>query len=230
MFNGSDFMKILIVDDEELIRDVVKEYAINEGYQILEASNGLEAIQKVTDNQDIDIIIMDIMMPKLDGFTSCKEIKKIKDIPIMMLSARSEEFDKLMGFDLGIDDYMTKPFSPKELIARIKAIVKRNHEEVTDTYNYQGLSIDYKGHLVKVDNKEIKLTPKEYDLLGYFIKNTNIVLSREQILNQIWGYTFYGDDRTIDTHIKMLRNNLGKYRTLIKTVHGVGYKYEIREK
>lgn len=219
-------MKILVVDDEDLIRDVIKEYLENENYEYLEAKNGLEAIDKIKFNKDIDLIIMDIMMPKLDGFSACKEIKQIKDIPIIVLSARSEEFDKLMGFDLGIDDYLTKPFSPKELIARIKAIMKRKNGD-NDNFVYEDLIIDYKAHNVKIENKELKLTPKEYDLLVYFVKNKNIALSREQLLEHIWGYDFFGDDRTIDTHIKMLRNNLGKYRDLIKTVRSLGYKFEI---
>lgn len=219
-------MKILVVDDEDLIRDVIKEYLNNEGYQYLEAKNGYEAIDNIKSHSDIDLIIMDVMMPKLDGFSACKEIKKIKDIPIIVLSARNDEFDKLMGFDLGIDDYVTKPFSPKELIARIKAVMKRNDKEEV-VYTYEDLVIDYKAHSVKINDEIIKLTPKEYDLLVYFVKNQNIALSREQLLSNIWGYDFFGDDRTIDTHIKMLRNNLGKYRDLIVTVRAVGYKFEI---
>lgn len=220
-------MKVLVVDDEELIRNVIIEYLDNEEINHIEAKNGEEAIDMVKFNDDIDLIIMDIMMPKLDGFSACKEIKKIKDIPIIVLSARSEEFDKLMGFDLGIDDYLTKPFSPKELIARIKAIMKRKNGDVSENFIYKDLVIDYKAHSVKIEDKELKLTPKEYDLLVYFVKNKNIALSREQLLSNIWGYDFYGDDRTIDTHIKMLRNNLGKYRNLIKTVRSLGYKFEI---
>lgn len=219
-------MKILVVDDEELIRNVIKEYIVNEGYEYIEAKNGDEAINLVKFNNDIDLIIMDVMMPKVDGFTACKEIKKIKDIPIIVLSARSEEFDKLIGFDLGIDDYVTKPFSPKELVARIKAVLKRNGDE-DNNFVYEDLTIDYKAHSVKIDGVQLKLTPKEYDLLVYFIKNQNIALTREQLLSNIWGYDFFGDDRTIDTHIKMLRNNLGKYRNLITTVRSIGYKFEI---
>ena len=220
-------MKILIVDDEDLIRDVIKEYLENEDFTYVEAKNGYEAIDCIKFNDDIDLVIMDVMMPKLDGFSACKEIKKVKDVPIIVLSARSEEFDKLIGFDLGIDDYMTKPFSPKELIARIKAIMKRKNGDTTENFVYEDLVIDYKAHSVKIEDVELKLTPKEYDLLVYFVKNKNIALSREQLLSNIWGYDFFGDDRTIDTHIKMLRNNLGKYRDLIKTVRAVGYKFEI---
>ena len=219
-------MRVLVVDDEKLIRDVIKEYLLLENFEVEEASNGLEAVDKVK-KDDFDIIIMDIMMPKMDGYTACREIKKLKDIPFIMLSARGEEYDKLIGFDLGIDDYVTKPFSPKELIARIKAVFKRVHGDV-DKYVYKDLEVDYKAHTVYVEQKEVKLTPKEYDLLCYFIKNANIALSREQLLSKLWGYDFFGDDRTIDTHIKMLRNNLGKYRDLIVTVRGMGYKFEVK--
>lgn len=219
-------MRILIVDDEELIRNVVKEYSQLENYEVLEAEDGVEAIE-VVKNNDIDLIIMDIMMPKLDGFSAYKQIKKMKNIPIIMLSARSEEYDKLMGFDLGIDDYVTKPFSPKELMARVKAVLKRTNN-ISDDYTYKDLVINYQGRTVKIDDEEIKLTPKEYELLVYFVKNQNIALSREQLLSNVWGYDFFGDDRTIDTHIKMLRNNLGKYRDLIVTVRAVGYKFEIK--
>lgn len=219
-------MKILVVDDEKLIREVIIEYLKLENYDYLEASNGMDAIDLVKHN-DIDIIIMDIMMPKMDGFLASSEIRKISDAPIIMLSARDTELDKLNGFNLGIDDYITKPFSPKELIARIKAIAKRINMD-SDLFIYEDLKIDYKAHSVFIENKEIKLTPKEYELLVYFIKNKNIALSRETLLSKIWGYDYYGDYRTIDTHIKMLRNNLGKYRDLIKTVRAVGYKFEIQ--
>ena len=164
-------------------------------------------------------------MPKMDGYEACKEIKKIKDVPFIMLSARSEEYDKLIGFDLGIDDYVTKPFSPKELVARIKAILKRSKNEEA-TYTFDGLTINDLAHEVKVDGKKVNLTPKEYDLLKYLVTNKNIALSREQLLTNIWGYDFFGDDRTIDTHIKTLRNSLGQYRKFIVTVRQVGYKFE----
>ena len=220
-------MKILIVDDEELIRNVIKEYLILDGYKCDEANDGSVAIKKAKEN-DYDLIIMDIMMPKTDGFSAIKEIKKNKSIPVIMLSARGEEYDKLTGFDLGVDDYVTKPFSPKELVARVKAILKRTNRE-EEKYSFSGLAIDDKAHIVLVDNKEVNLTPKEYDLLKYFVKNKNIALSREQLLSAIWGYDFYGDDRTIDTHIKTLRKNLGKYGNLIKTIRGMGYKFEYKE-
>lgn len=225
-------MKILVVDDEKLIREVICEYARNEGYSVIEAENGDDAINKVTENPNIDLIIMDIMMPKLDGYSACKEIFKIKKYPTIMLSARKEEYDKLLGFDLGIDDYVTKPFSPKELMARIKAILNRSKKgfDDEDIYKYKTLEVNKRAHTVKVDSKEVKLTPKEYELLLYFISNKGIALSREQLLASIWGYDFFGDDRTVDTHIKMLRNSLGKYRDLIVTVRSMGYKFETDEK
>ncbi len=217
-------MKILVVDDEELIRNVIKEYLMMENYTVDEAGDGQEAIEKAKNN-DYNLIIMDIMMPKMDGYQACKEIKKTKDVPFIMLSARSEEYDKLIGFDLGIDDYVTKPFSPKELVARVKAILKRNTTD-TYTYKFEGLTINDLAHEVRVDDKKINLTPKEYDLLKYLVTNKNIALSREQLLTNIWGYDFFGDDRTIDTHIKTLRNSLGKYRKFIVTVRAIGYKFE----
>ncbi len=216
--------KILIVDDEENIRKVIREYLEFEGFLCFEASNGEEAIKMCKENS-YDLIVLDIMMPKIDGFTVAKEIRKKQSVPIIMLSARSEEYDKLYGFDVGIDDYVTKPFSPKELVARIKANLKRNtimNEEIS----YLGLKIDTLGHNVYVDDKKINLTNKEYELLLYLIKNKNIVLTREQILNNVWNMDYLGEERTIDTHIKTLRSLLGKYKTLIVTVRGVGYKFE----
>lgn len=223
-----DLVKILVVDDEDLIREVIKEYLQLEDFVVDEAINGEDAVNKCKAN-DYDLIIMDIMMPKKDGYQACKEIKGFKDIPFIMLSARGEEYDKLIGFDLGIDDYVTKPFSPKEVVARVKAVLKRTNGE-DDKYIFGGLVIDDKAHEVYVDKKLINLTPKEYDLLKYFVTNKNIALSREKLLAAIWGYAFYGDDRTVDTHIKTLRNSLGKYRDLIKTVRGMGYKFEYKEK
>lgn len=221
-------MKILIVDDEELIRSVIKEYLLLDGYEVDEASDGEEAVRKASVN-DYSLIIMDIMMPKKDGYQACKEIKEKKDIPFIMLSARGEEYDKLIGFDIGIDDYVTKPFSPKELVARVKALLKRSYGEES-SLKFGGLEIDDKGHEVLIDGKSIALTPKEYDLLKYFVTNKNIALTREQLLTNVWGYDFYGDDRTIDTHVKTLRKNLGKYGETIKTVRGVGYKFEYDKK
>ncbi len=220
-------MRVLVVDDEKLIRDVIKEYLVLENFEVYEAENGLEAIELVKNN-NFDIIIMDIMMPKMDGYTACKEIKKIKDIPFIMLSARGEEYDKLIGFDLGIDDYVTKPFSPKELVARIKAVTKRKDNE-SSVYVIEGIKLDNIAHDVYIDGEKIYLTPKEYDLLKYFIDNKNIALSREKLLSNIWGYDFYGDDRTIDTHVKTLRKHLGKYKNMVVTVRGMGYKFQYDE-
>ena len=217
---------ILIVDDEERIREVVKEYCLLEDYNVLEASDGLEALE-IVKNNNIDLIVLDIMMPKLDGLSAFSKIKEIKKIPTIILSARSEEYDKLVGFELGVDDYVTKPFSPKELMARIKVILKRKNGD--DSFIYKDLKIDFLGHAVYIKDKELKLTPKEYDLLVYFVKNQNVALSREQLLSKIWDYDFYGEDRTVDTHVKMLRNNLGKYRNLIVTVRGMGYKFVAKE-
>ena len=220
-------MKFLIVDDEELIRDVIKEYLLLEGYEVDEAKDGNEAVEKAL-AKDYSLIIMDIMMPHKDGYQACKEIKAHKDVPFIMLSARGEEYDKLIGFDIGIDDYVTKPFSPKELVARIKAVTKRSNNEET-TYRFGDLVIDDKAHDVIISDQKINLTPKEYDLLKYFVNNNNVALSREQLLTNVWGYDFYGDDRTIDTHVKTLRKNLGKYGDYIKTVREVGYKFEYQE-
>lgn len=220
-------MKVLIVDDEKLIRDVIKEYCLMENYEVDEAENGYEAIEKCNNN-NYDVIIMDIMMPKMDGYKAIEEIKKKKNIPCIMLSARVEEYDKLYGFNLGIDDYVTKPFSTKELMARIKAVTNRANKK-ENLYTFEGLVLDKGAHEVLIDNKKIELTPKEYDLLVYFIENKNIALSRNQLLENVWGYDFYGDDRTIDTHVKTLRNNLGKYRKFIVTVRGMGYKFEYKD-
>ena len=217
-------VKVLVIDDEQLIRNVICEYCKNEKFETLEAENGIEALEKLSRNE-VDVIILDIMMPKMDGYTFFREMKMKYNIPTIVVSARSDEYDKLIGFDLGIDDYVTKPFSPKELIARIKAITKRYNNEM-DLYTYKNLKVDFKAHAVYIDDKEIKLTLKEYDLLKYFIQNPKTAISRDELLNKIWGYDFYGDDRTVDTHIKMLRANLGEYRDLITTVRGIGYKYE----
>ena len=220
-----EIMKVLIVDDEEKIREVLVEYAEFEGYECMEASDGMEAVKLVREN-DFDVIIMDIMMPRLDGFSAVKEIKKIKDIPVLMLSARGEEYDKLFGFEIGIDDYVVKPFSPKEVMARINRLVKRNKQS-NEVLKFKGLEIDMAGRNVYVDGKKVVLTPKEYELLFYFVKNKNIAISREKLLTDVWGFDFYGDDRTVDTHIKMLRSNLGSYRDFIVTLRGLGYKFEV---
>ena len=221
--------KLLIVYDEENIREVVREYAEFSGFDVEEAGDGREAVSLCRIN-NYDLIIMDIMMPKLDGFSACKEIKKEKDVPVIMMSARGEEYDKLFGFELGIDDYVTKPFSPKELMARVNAVLNRTKaaakDDLPEILTFGGLTIDAAGRSVSVDGKKIELTPKEYDLLFYLVKNKNIALSRDKLLQDVWGYDFFGDDRTIDTHIKNLRNNLGPYRDMIVTLRGVGYKFE----
>ena len=224
--------RILVVDDEENIREVIKEYAEFEGHQVSEACDGMNAIEMVKNNY-YDIIIMDVMMPRLDGYSACKEIRKIKQIPVLMLSARGEEYDKLFGFEIGIDDYVVKPFSPKEVMARVNAIVKRNQgakqapaAPAPETVKFGGLEINFTSRDVYIDGVKANLTPKEYDLLFYLVRNKNIALTRNKLLEEVWGYDFFGDDRTIDTHIKMLRNNLGPYRNYIVTLRGMGYKFE----
>ncbi len=219
-------MKVLIVDDEEMIRNVIKEYVEFEGGEAYEAADGMQAV-KMCRSEDFDIILMDVMMPRLDGFSAVKEIKKIKNIPVIMLSARGEEYDKLFGFEIGADDYVTKPFSPKEVMARIHAVLKRYREEPAgDVMTFEGLTVDMAGRNVFVDGEKVELTPKEYEILFYFIKNKGIALTREKLLMDVWGFDFYGDDRTVDTHIKMLRSNLGPYRKFIVTLRGLGYKFE----
>lgn len=220
--------KILVVDDEENIREVLKEYAEFEGHEVDEAADGMTAVE-MAKNKDYDIIIMDIMMPRLDGYSACKEIRKIKQTPMLMLSARGEEYDKLFGFELGIDDYVVKPFSPKEVMARVNAIVKRNSQTAapaSEIERFEGLEINFTSRDVYIDGEKANLTPKEYDLLFYLVRNKNIALTRNKLLEEVWGYDFFGDDRTIDTHIKMLRNNLGAYRKFIVTLRGLGYKFE----
>lgn len=220
--------QILIVDDEQKIRAVIREYAEFNGYAVTEAEDGMTAIGLCKLN-DYDLIVMDIMMPKLDGFSACKEIRKGKDIPVIMLSARGEEYDKLFGFELGIDDYIVKPFSPRELMARINVVLARRNNTASDNakvLKFGGLEINIPARSVTIDGVTANLTPKEYDLLFYLVHNKNIALSRNKLLSDVWGYDFFGDDRTIDTHIKNLRNNLGIYRDFIVTLRGVGYKFE----
>lgn len=222
--------KILIVDDEINIRELVKKYANYERFETDTAENGLEAISKVK-NDSFDLVIMDIMMPELDGFSSVKEIRKFSDVPIIMLSARSEEYDKLYGFDLGIDDYVTKPFSPKELMMRVNAVINRSKaktkkEDIPDVFEFETLKIDYSAHTVYIDCERIELTHKEYELLVYLVKNINIAVKREQLLEKVWGYGYYGDDRTLDTHMKSLRKKLGIYADNIITIRRVGYRFD----
>jgi DNA-binding response OmpR family regulator len=220
---------ILIVDDEVNIRDLIKKYAKFENYEVDEATNGMEAIEKV-ENKQYDIIIMDVMMPELDGFSAIKEIRKKYDIPTIVLSARGEEYDRLHGFDLGIDDYVVKPFSPKELLMRVGAILARYNAKSKNVnltlWQYKTLKIDDNARIVSINNERVDMTPKEYNILMYLINNENRVVTREQLLSQIWGYDFFGDDRTLDTHMKLLRKKLGEYGHCIITLRGVGYRFE----
>ena len=217
-------IKVLIVDDEADIRNVIREYAENEQYVVTEASNGNEALEKL-EQEHFDLMILDIMMPRLDGISLLEQLPTNVKVPTIILSARDDEVDKLTGFDKGIDDYVCKPFSPRELVARMKAVLQRTHPTLS-CYQYQDLVVNFTEHTIKIDEQLISVTPKEFELLTYFIHNKKVAISRETLLNKLWGYDFYGDDRTIDTHIKMLRNNLGKYRDLIVTVRGVGYKFD----
>ena len=218
--------KVLVVDDEENIREVVREYLELNGYEAYEASDGIEALELVKSAQ-LDCVILDVMMPRLDGFSTCKQIKKISSVPVIMLSARQEEYDKLFGFELGVDDYVTKPFSPKELMARVKVVLERGQKTGGSSgLKFGGLEIDIPGRSVLVDGEKARLTPKEIDLLIYLVQNRNVALSRQTLLEEVWNYDYYGDDRTVDTHIKMLRHNLGNYRDHIVTVRGMGYKFE----
>ena len=221
-------MKILIVDDEEMIRDVLREYVEFEGNQAFEAEDGMQAVKLCREN-DYDLVLMDVMMPHLDGFSAVKEIKKSKDVPVIMLSARGEEYDKLFAFELGVDDYVTKPFSPKEVMARIAAVTKRHAQQNTmnDVQKFEGLEVDMVGRNVYVNGEKAELTPKEYELLFYLVRNKGIALTREKLLYDVWGFDFYGDDRTVDTHVKMLRGNLKEYRKFIVTLRGLGYKFEV---
>lgn len=219
--------KLLIVDDEVGIRELVKKYAVFEGYTVEEAEDGLSAIEKVKSDR-FDIIIMDIMMPELDGFSSVREIRKFSNIPVIMLSARGESYDKIHGFETGADDYVTKPFSPKELMLRIKAVLNRAKQSAVqgDIFEASNLKVDFSARLVYVEGNRIDLSPKEYDLLFFMVKNKGIALSRERLLSEVWGYDFYGDDRTLDTHIKLLRKSLGVCSEYIVTLRGMGYRFE----
>lgn len=225
---------ILVVDDEIRIRSIIKKYAEFEGHTVSEAADGMEAVHLVR-NGSYDMVIMDIMMPELDGFSACREIRKVSDVPIIMLSARGEEYDKINGFELGIDDYVVKPFSPKELMLRIEAVLKRTRsrdgapqkkENLVITLDGGGLVADVTARIVYIDGERIDMSPKEYDLFFYMLENKNIALSRERLISDVWGYDFYGDVRTLDTHIKLLRKSLGRYARLIVTLRGVGYRFE----
>lgn len=223
--------RILVVDDEIQIRMIIRKYAEFEGHQVTEATNGMEAVELVRRNPSAyDIVIMDVMMPELDGFSAVAEIRRTSDIPVLMLSARGEEYDRIHGFELGIDDYVVKPFSPKELMMRISAIMARlrvsGKNSDRKVFSAEGLFIDFTGRIVTVDGARVELSPKEYELLMYLVTNKNIALSRDKLISNVWGYDFYGDDRTLDTHIKLLRRSLGPYSKFIVTIRGVGYRFE----
>ena len=222
-------MKILIVDDEKMIRELVKKYALFSGHRVAEAADGMEAVELMRRSSDIDVIVMDVMMPELDGFSAVREIRKFSDVPVVMLSARGEEYDRIHGFELGIDDYVVKPFSPRELIMRLEAIQRRGKAggiASHDVFADGGLTVDFTARLVTVDGRKVDLSPKEYDLLFYMVKNRGLALTRERLISEVWGYDYYGDDRTLDTHIKLLRKNLGPYQDKIVTLRGVGYRFE----
>ncbi len=224
--------KILVVDDEYRIREIIKKYATYSGYDVTEAVDGLQAISLCNRNE-YDLIIMDVMMPELDGFSACREIRKKRATPILMLSAKGEEYDRIHGFELGIDDYVVKPFSPKELMMRINAIIKRTakpkQEQSVAVFKAKGLQIDFNAHSVTIDGNRVDITPKEYELLSYMVQNKGVALTREKLIEKIWGKDFDGDDRTLDTHIKLLRKRLGDYSSCISTLRGVGYRFEIDE-
>lgn len=220
--------KILVVDDEFRIREIIKKYANFEGHTVTEAVDGMSAIE-ICNKETFDIIIMDVMMPELDGFSACKEIRKHCNTPIIMLSARGEEYDKIHGFELGIDDYVVKPFSPKELMMRVNAVLKRSNGADTpsqDVFKYENLVVDFTARIVTVNGKRVDMTPKEYELFFYMVKNKGIALTREKLISEVWGYDFFGDDRTLDTHIKLLRKSLGEYSKCIVTLRGVGYRFD----
>lgn len=224
-------VRLLVVDDEAKIRMLIRKYAEFEGDQVTEAEDGMEAVRLCRESPDkFDLIIMDVMMPELDGFSTCREIRKFKEIPVIMLSARGEEYDKIHGFELGIDDYVVKPFSPRELMMRVKVVISRNNKKDVrgghEIFQAEGLVVDFTGRTVTVDGKRVEMSPKEYELLFYLVRNRNIALDREKLITEVWGYDYYGDDRTLDTHIKLLRSSLGEYRKFLVTLRGVGYRFE----
>ena len=218
--------KLLIVDDEVKIRDMIRKYALFEGYEVEEAEDGMAAVERCR-TQDFDLIIMDVMMPNLDGFSACKEIQKMKNIPVIMLSARGEEYDKLHGFEIGVDDYVVKPYSPKVLAVLKRVQGTHSNPMKKDLFTFQGLTLDFAARVVTIDGERVDMTPKEYALFAYLVKNEGIALTREQLIRDVWGYDFFGDDRTLDTHMKLLRKSIGKYSRLIVTLRGVGYRFEI---
>ena len=218
-------MTILIVDDEANIRSMIRKYASYEGYQADEAADGLEAVEKCR-KHDYDLVIMDVMMPQLDGFSACREIRSFSDVPMLMLSARGEEYDRIHGFELGVDDYVVKPFSPRELMMRIAAILKRSSGQERECVTIGDMVVDFTARRVTIGSETLSLSPKEYELLFYMVRNRGIALTRERLISEVWGYDFYGDDRTLDTHIKLLRKSLGAYADRITTLRGVGYRFE----
>lgn len=218
--------RILICDDEEKIREIIKKYTLFYNHEVLESENGLDALKKL-ENHKVDVIIMDIMMPELDGFSTVKELRKKYTTPIIMLSAKGEEYDKIHGFELDIDDYVVKPFSGKELMMRVNAILKRVNAELSHSkFEITGIKVDFTSRIVYVDDKQVNMTPREYDLFFYLIENKNVALTRERLITEVWGFDFYGDDRTLDTHIKLLRKSLGRHSKLLVTLRGVGYRFE----
>jgi len=222
--------RILIIEDEDRIREMLKEYLENEGFRITEAADGAEGLEKFK-SSEFEMIILDVMLPKVDGWSVCREVRRTSAVPIIMLTARGEEYDRLFGFELGVDDYLVKPFSPKELVARMKAVLRRSagtsNNTSPDIFEYKELLVNSGARKVTIAGKNIDMTPKEFDLLSFFVNNRDRVFTREQLLDKVWGYEFGGDYRTVDTHVKMLRESLGEYRSLIVTAWGVGYKFEI---
>lgn len=222
-------MKLLIVDDEERIRKLIAKYALFEGYEVAEAENGMQAVEMARKDPG-DLVILDIMMPELDGFSAAREIRKVSDVPIIFLSARGEEYDKIHGFELGVDDYVVKPFSPRELMMRVGAVLRRSRSTSTDASHecvrLGGMTVDFTARQVSIDGTALDLSPKEYDLLFFMVRNRGIALTRDRLISEVWGFDFFGDDRTLDTHIKLLRKQLGDYARYITTLRGVGYRFE----
>lgn len=225
-----DKLKILVVDDESRMRKLVKDFLVKSNYEVLEAEDGSAALDIFFEEKDISLIILDVMMPKMDGWQVCREIRKVSKVPIIMLTARGDERDELMGFDLGVDEYISKPFSPKILVARVEAILRRvGHGDQEDVLESGGILLNKTAHMVSVDGKNVDLSFKEFELLTYFMENQGIALSREKILNHVWNYDYFGDARTIDTHVKKLRSKMGEKGDYIKTIWGMGYKFEVTE-
>jgi DNA-binding response regulator resD len=220
-------IKILVVDDEQRMRKLVRDFLVKKGFQVLEASNGEEAIDVFFSEKNIELVILDVMMPKMDGWAVCREIRQYSQVPIVMLTAKSGEKDELLGFELGVDEYISKPFSPKVLVARVEAILRRTGAATEDILEIGGITLDKSAHEVTIDGNKLELSFKEFELLTYFIDNKGIALSREKILNNVWNYDYYGDARTIDTHVKKLRNKMGDKGNYIKTIWGMGYKFEV---